>query len=250
MPAVPLTQTLRSQLETARDLLERPVEGDGYFPAVLEPVHRLLPEGLARGEITELVGKLSSGRFSLVMSILGTVTSLGEAAALVDLGDHFDPQEAQRDDIELERLLWVRPQHLKEALVATETVLNGDFPFVALDLGTPPVPGGRGTQSAWLRLLAAVRSHRGALLISSPYRVSGTAATTVLETRHGQGAWRGEGPAQRLLRRLCSKLTLNKARGRMPGARTAIVFNFHQGGAKGTEADLHVIALAARRDVA
>ena len=227
-----LARSLHPQLGTARDLLERPVEEQRFFPTTLDSFHRLLPEGLARGEIIEIVGEVSSGRFSLVMTLLSTVTSLGDAAVLIDLGDHFDPQEASHDGVCLERLLWVRPSHLKQALVATETVLNGGFPFVALDLGAPPVPGGRGAQSSWLRLLAAVRSYQASLLIASPYRVSGTAATTVIETRQGRGSWRGDGSPRQLLRRLSSKMTLSKVRRRMPGASAPLNLHFHLGGTK------------------
>ncbi|MDX1382609.1 MAG: hypothetical protein R3190_03140 [Thermoanaerobaculia bacterium] len=232
MSALNLARSLHPRLGTARDLLAQPVDESEVFPATLEPLHRLLPEGLARGEIVEVVGHGSSGRFSLLLSLLEAVTRQGEAGALVDLGDHLDPQLAEQSGVCLDRLLWVRPPHLKPALAATEALLGGGFPFVALDLGTPPVPGGRGAQSSWLRLLAAVRSQRAVLLVSSPYRVSGTAATTVLEARQGRGAWRGSRPPQRLLRRLCSQMTLGKVRGRMPGASASLDLRLHTGGAR------------------
>ena len=57
----------------------------------------------------------------------------------------------------------------------------------------------------------------------------------VLETRHGQGTWRGTGPSQRLLRRLRSELTLEKVKGRMPGAATTLDLLFHQGATKDAE---------------
>src|SRR6266545_1067754 len=62
------------------------------LPVGLAPFDRLLSGGLPRGRLTELVGRRSSGRFSLVLAALASVTSAGEAAAFVDRGSHFDPQ--------------------------------------------------------------------------------------------------------------------------------------------------------------
>jgi hypothetical protein len=213
--ALPRRNPLDLGLKTARDLLERR-DRDEPLPITLDSLGRLLPGGLHRGELVELVGARSRGRFSVVLTLVAGATSAGEAAALVDLGDHFDPQDAARAGIRLERLLWLRPSDLRQALAATETAITGGFPLVVCELGAPPIRGGRGAQSAWLRLLAAARSHRAALLVSAPYRVSGSAATTLLEARCGRGRWRGEHASHRLLEALGSRVTLKKMRGGVP----------------------------------
>jgi hypothetical protein len=220
MSAVPLHRLshLDLGLKTARDLLERGHRDDDALPIPLEPLGRLLPDGLVRGELFELVGDRSSGRFSVVLALLAAAGATGEAVALVDLGDHFDPQEAARAGVVLERLLWLRPTAIKQAFAAAETAITGGFPFVVCDLGTPPVPGGRGAQSHWLRLLAAARSHRAALLVSTPYRACGTAATAVLEARRGRARWRGDAAPRRLLEVLGTRVTLRKLRGAVPDA--------------------------------
>lgn len=151
-----------------------------------------------------------------MLATLAAATRAGEAAALVDLGDHLDPQIAAASGIELERLLWLRPRHVKEALAGAEVLLTGGFPLVVLDLGTPPVPGGRGAEASWLRLARAARDHRAALLVSSPYRSSGTAAGAVVELRSGRGRWLGRSGAPRLLGGLRSRLSLEKLRGHAP----------------------------------
>jgi hypothetical protein len=216
MAAVALPRShLDLGLKTARDLLERRAPGDA-LEITLDPLRRLLPQGLRRGELIELHGERSSGRFSVVLAVLAAATAAGETAALVDLGDHFDPQDAVAAGILLERLLWLRPRDLKQTLHAAETAITGGFPLVVCDLGAPPVPGGRGAQTSWLRLLAAARAHRAALLVSTPYRASGSAATVVLESRRARAAWRGggrENPSQRLLAGVASRLTLKKTRG-------------------------------------
>jgi len=58
-----------------------------------------------RGEITEIVGRLSSGRTSLVLTWLAEVTGRGGAVALVDTDDTFDPSSGARAGVELRRLL-------------------------------------------------------------------------------------------------------------------------------------------------
>ena len=69
-----------------------------------------MDESLApiRGEITEIVGGLSSGRTSHLLACLGAVVGRGETAALVDTEETFDPGSAAQAGIDLRRLLWVR----------------------------------------------------------------------------------------------------------------------------------------------
>ncbi|MEM7584708.1 MAG: hypothetical protein AAF560_15060 [Acidobacteriota bacterium] len=171
----------------------------------------LLEGGLERGTMVELIGRRSSGRFSLALTALAAATQAGEAAALIDLGDALDPQAAAAAGVELERLLWVRPRHIKEVLACAEVTLSSGIPLVVIDTGMPPVPGGRGNEASWLRLARAARSQRTALLISSPYRMSGTAARNVLEMGGSRAAWLGQGPSPRLLRGITTHLELVKS---------------------------------------
>ena len=84
-----------------------------------------------------------------MLATLAAATAAGEAAALVDLGDGFDPQFATTLEMDLRRLLWLRPVSLKQALSCAEILLGGGFPLVVLDLGSPPVRGGRGAEAGW-----------------------------------------------------------------------------------------------------
>ncbi len=208
-----LPEPLQDYLASARELAHRQTETPvSAFSTTLHAFDNLLTGGLQRGQMTELIGERSSGRFSTVLATLAAATAAGEAAALVDLGDSLDPRLAAAAGIDLERLLWARPCHLKQALVSAEMLLTGGFPMVILDLGTPPIPGGRGVEAAWLRLARATQSHDAVLLVSSPYRVSGTAATGVVKATRGRPRWYGHGSAPRLLLGLSSRLTLEKLR--------------------------------------
>jgi hypothetical protein len=217
-----LQRHLRSAREMDRELREarrQPHQGDtgSSLPTAVPALDRLLDGGLPRGQLVELVGSRTSGRFSTVLAVLAAATGIGEAAALVDLGDALDPALARELGVDLQRLLWLRPTNLKHALAAAEMVLASGFPLVAVDLGAPPVRGGRGLEAAWLRIARAAKAHNAALLVSSPYRVSGTAAGVVLKAERARAAWEGEGRSVRLLSGAASRLQIEKHRGRLPG---------------------------------
>lgn len=214
------------RLQTGRELVEqRRRTPEEEVVATATPLDGLLGGGLRRGTLTELVGWGSSGRFSLVLGTLAAVTARGEAAALVDLGDALDPRLAEAAGVELPRLLWARPRRLKEALAAVEAVLEASLPVVVLDLGVPPVPGGRGVEAFWLRVARAAQSRRSALLVSSPYRVSGTAAHAVLEAKDRRGTWQGHGDEPRLLAGVRSRLDLVKGPGWRRGRAEDLAFH-------------------------
>lgn len=214
-----LPQPVGARLRSAGEMVRarREEEKDPPLPTAVPAIDRLLEGGLPRGQLVELIGGRSSGRFSAELAVLAAATGTGETAALVDLGDGLDPDAAVAAGVDLERLLWVRPQTLKQALAAAEMLLGAGFPLVVLDLGYPPVRGGRGAEATWLRLARAAQSHAAALLIGSPYRVSGTAAAAVLKAGRSRIAWQGGGAAPWLLAGLSAHLSLEKHRGRLPG---------------------------------
>lgn len=206
------------QLRSAREMARahEAVHREAPLPTSLRLVDALLGGGLERGVLTELVGGRSSGRFGMVLAALAASTALGEATALIDLGDGLDPQAAAAAGCTLERLLWVRPERLRDALAATEMALQSGFALVVLDLGCPPVPGGRASDATWLRLQRAAVGPGAALLVSSPYRVSGPAAGTVLRARARRIAWSGSGREPRLLAALAAQLEIEKCRQSSP----------------------------------
>jgi hypothetical protein len=185
-------------------------------------IERLLEGGLPRGKFVELAGRRSSGRFSIGIAALASVTSTGEPAALVDLGEHLDPQAASAAGVDLELLLWVRPQRVKQALASAEMLLAAGFPLVVADLGLSP----RGTRyvpdAAWLRLARAAQAQSAALLLLTPWRMSGIAADAVLTSDSARPRWQGTGKSPRLLTTLDSRLTLQKLARTTPGITTSL----------------------------
>ncbi len=214
--------TLAGRVRTGRDLAaglgERgPGEG-AVWSRALPALAALLPAGLPRGELVELVGRRGSGRAGFGLALLAAATAAGENAVLVDLGDGLDPQGALAAGVVLERLLWARPPALKAALAAAEAALAGGFPLVLVDLGLPPVAGGRGQEAQWLRLARAAREPKSALVVSAPYRATGVAAAAVLELARPRARWLGRGAEPRLLDGVDARLDLARGHGVAPAA--------------------------------
>ena len=68
----------------------------------------VLTGGLPRGSITEIFGRSSSGRTSLMLALLAEAAAHEEVCALIDTSDIFDPVSAVGANLNLEQLLWVR----------------------------------------------------------------------------------------------------------------------------------------------
>jgi len=186
------------------------------LPTGIGGLDRLLSGGLVRGKLVEVVGRRSSGRLSLALSALASATGGGEDAALIDLGDALDPQGAAAADVDLRRVLWVRPRRVRDAVYAAEAVIAAGFPLVVADLGVPPV-GPRVPDAAWVRLSRSARSHGTALLVASPYPVAGAAADAVVLLSRDRAIWTGRGSSPRLLGGLGARWTVEKKRGEKPG---------------------------------
>jgi len=163
--------------------------------------------GLPRGCLTEITGPASSGRTSLLLSILAEAGSRGEVSALVDAEDAFDPASAAAAGVRLERLIWVRSAHNAEyALKAADLLTQGGgFGLVALDLGdTPPETARRISLTSWFRLRRAVEHTPTVLVTVARQSNARTCASLMLECARERVAWSGaaaSGPGtSRLLR--------------------------------------------------
>jgi hypothetical protein len=193
----------------------------------------VLTGGLPRGALTEICGPASSGRTSLLHSLLAGATRRGEACALVDAGDAFDPHTAAAAGVELKRLLWVRssaavpaaavrasssqkrgqdalaPAGWKPALLvsvaaalrATDLLLAaGGFGLVVMDLGdVPPAVARRVPLTSWFRFRRAVENTPAVLVALEQESCARTCASLVLRLGFGGLQWSvaGDGGAIR-----------------------------------------------------
>jgi RecA DNA recombination protein len=82
-------------------------EGD-VAPTGIASLDAALGGGWRRGDVSEIVGRRSSGRTSLLVATLTAATARGELVGLVDPFDQFDPITAAAAGLDLDRVLWVR----------------------------------------------------------------------------------------------------------------------------------------------
>ena len=166
---------------------------------------------LRAGEVTEIVGRLSSGRTSLLVAALARVMRTGAATALVDVDDAFDPTGAARAGIDLARLLWVRCGRRRDvALRAADALVRcPGFAVVALDLGelVPRLP-----LTGAFRLRLAVRRSGVALVVLASRRVAGAGAALAVETVPAGIDWSGPSHPATRLTRLRSSVRVVRAR--------------------------------------
>ena len=141
-----------------------------------------LTGGLPRGAISEIFGPPSSGRTSVMVSILAEAAAHDEVSALVDGHDAFDPKSAAAAGLELNRLLWVRCHKLDQVLKSTDLLLQGGgFGRVVMDLTDLPLPHVRSIPLAsWFRFQRTIEKTPTVLLVMSPENVVKSAAALVL----------------------------------------------------------------------
>jgi len=214
--------TSATELLRALDVRRR----DEVLATTLEPLDALLGGGLPRGKVVEIAGY--TARFSIALSALAAATSAGEAAALIDLGDHFDPQLAEANGVDLRRLLWIRPHTMKQAVMSAEMITATGFQLVVLDAGGHPIRGRRAPDAAWVRLARSAEAQGTAMLVSTPYPLTGTASEAVIAARGARMQWTGRGKTPRVLAGLDVKLTLEKHRHLRPGRCETLSLRTHE----------------------
>jgi len=216
-----LEERIASRLTSGAELIEalERRRRDQVVPTTLTAIDNLLDGGLPRGKMTEIAGR--GARFSIVTATLASATSIGEAAALIDVGDGFDPQIGEGAGIDLRRMLWVRPKTLKQAATAAEMLVATGFQLVVLDIAPAESRRyiGRVPDAGWVRLARAAEAHGTALLISAPYAVTGTTSEAMLRAEASHGRWNGS-----LLTGVETVLQLEKHRRKRPGQQARIAF--------------------------
>jgi hypothetical protein len=196
MAAASFLAALRSKIEL--DLRGRVLSPFNYRDRnVFEIVSTGIPEidaavgGLPRGAMTEICGPPCSGRTSLLISALAARTRDGEACALVDARDSFDPYLASAAGVALKQLLWVRCQNADQALRATDLLIQaGGFGLVAVDLSDiAPKIVRYVPLNAWFRFRRAVEDTPTILMVMEQEANAKTCASLVLRLKARPAEW-------------------------------------------------------------
>jgi hypothetical protein len=154
-------------------------------PTGMADLDARLDGGIPRGHLSEVIGPRSSGRLAVLVSALAGATSRGEAVALIDPLDMFDPVSAASSGIDFQRLLWVRGEassparlslsceygtlqkSLDRAVKALNIILQaGGFGLVVLDLGVVAAQTiKRLPYTTWLRLQRIIEGSETACVV-------------------------------------------------------------------------------------
>ena len=177
--------------------MENKRKGEGQLKETVSSYVRFRPAAgaLPRGGVAEILGPCSSGRTSVIQSMLATATAAGEVAAYVDSCDSFDPGFATRAGVKLEKLLWVQCAHRVDvALKAADMLLHsGGFGLIVLDLCDAPVgPLNRIPTSSWYRFQRAVENTQAVLVVLACQAMARACAKRQLGLEQRQVHWRGD----------------------------------------------------------
>ena len=150
-----------------------------------------LTGGLPRGAISEIFGPASSGRTSMMFSLLAYATTHDEVCAVVDVNDTFAPTAAAAAGINFDRLLWIRcGGSLENAFKAADLLLHaGGFGLVTLDMAD--VAGNEARRiisSWWYRFRRTVENKPTSILVMSEDACTRSCAALTLEL-NGTPEW-------------------------------------------------------------
>jgi recA bacterial DNA recombination protein len=158
--------------------------------------------GLRRGHLSEITGAPSSGRSTVAVRALAAAADRGEAVALVDACDTFDPASAAAaHGLTLSRLLWVREAgDAPRALKAFSLVLQaGGFGLVILDLAdVPPQALRRFPWTTWMRIARIVEGSETAALLVGGERIARSSGGVTIALESSPAQWHGTSSRARL----------------------------------------------------
>ena len=185
-----------------------PAEARWLVPTGITALDARLDGGIPRGHLSEVVGPRSSGRLAVVVSALAGATSRGEAVALVDPLDMFDPVSASASGVDFQRMLWIRGEaassarvslsceygtlqkSLDRAVKALNIVLQaGGFGLVVVDLGEVAMTTiKRLPYTTWVRLHRVIEGSETACVLIGSEPIARSAGGVTIQMAAGQNA--------------------------------------------------------------
>ena len=184
--------------------------------------------GIPRSALTQICASsdISSGKRTLLVSLMAQVTRRGQFCSLVDASDGFDPISAEAAGVNLSRLLWVRCggkkrlRPLEQAFKAADILVqNGGFSVIAVDLGAvderqlKKVP-----LTTWFRFARVMERTPSALVFLMPYPAAQSCAGLTLHLSCAKPGWTQAMAVShgRLLTELNFEAEIGRARLRKP----------------------------------
>jgi recombination protein RecA len=157
--------------------------------------------GIPKGALTQICAPagVTSGRTTLLLSLLAQVTSKEQFCAVVDAGDCFDPASATSMGVCLSRLLWVRCsdrnrlKSVEQAFKAADILIqNGGFGVIAIDLGNVEERLIRKIPlTTWFRFARVMEAMPTALVILPTHHAAQSCAALTLHVGQATPQWSG-----------------------------------------------------------
>lgn len=188
------------------------------LPGALRYCERAAPEMISTGisEIDRQIGGIpksaltqicvpegmSSGKTTMLVSLMAQLTRREHFCALVDASNCFDPASAEAAGADLSRVLWVRCGEKKHKLKPLEQafkaadilVQNGGFGLIAVDLGTIEERHIRKIPlTTWFRFARVVEKMPTALVFLTTYPAAQSCAGLTLHMAGAEPCWAGRG---------------------------------------------------------
>ena len=187
-----ISSTLGLRWDPAFGVDRRPVQES--LPTGIQSIDELTG-GLPRGGLTEIFGATSTGRTTVMLSLLAQATSREEFCAVIDTTGAFDPESAQRAGVRLPQILWIRcGGNAEHALKAADLLVQaGGFGLIVMDLAdTSPQQARRISLASWFRLRHAVEKTATALVAIAQNVNAASCSTLQLNLRQTQVLWSGK----------------------------------------------------------
>jgi recombination protein RecA len=188
---------VESRLPGALTVYERAVPE--VFPIGIAALDRQIGGGIPRSALTQICAarEMSSGKTSLLVSLMAEITRREQFCALVDAGDCFDPASAEPAGVNLARLLWVRcAAHrklppLEQAFKAADILVqNGGFALIAVDLGSVEEKLVRKVPlTTWFRFARVIEKMPAALVFLTPCPAAQSCAGLTLHLSCAEASW-------------------------------------------------------------
>jgi recombination protein RecA len=199
---MPSTAVIRSQIERripgALTIYER--QTSEVFPTGIAAIDRKIG-GIPKGALTQVCAPMgiTSGRTTLMLSLLAQVTGKEQFCAVVDANDCFDPESAAATGVCLSRLLWVRcsshgMKSVEQVFKAADILIqNGGFGVIAVDLGNVDEKLIRKIPlTTWFRFARVMETMPTALIILLSHSAAQSCAALTLHIGGASLQWSGQ----------------------------------------------------------
>jgi hypothetical protein len=175
---------------------------------MLEP----LGLSLTRGSVVEIAGEASSGKTSVVLTLLSKLTADGEICAVVDACNSYDPCSSFLAGIKNENLLWIKcGGDLEKAFMSADHLVQAKgFGAIWLNLnGLPQNKLRLVPKTYWYRYRNRITQTPTLLMVTSPEPITGSASQQSLLLSRERAVWSGSGRFK-LLREFRIKMSSRK----------------------------------------